>query len=32
LIGGIAVRQFGLRDDRLATVFPEIRAADLGLI
>ena len=32
LIGGIAARQFGLRDERLATVFPEIRAADLGLI
>ena len=32
LLGGLAQRQFGLRPERLASVFPNVREAELGLI
>lgn len=32
LIGGLVARQYGLAGDRLATVFPDVRPVELGLI
>jgi len=32
MIGGLVQRQFGLSDDRLATMFPQTKPAELGLI